>query len=143
MTPPAPAANHFRIAVADDDKDVRDLLDRYLPVLGHTVHSVARTGRELIDHCRINPPDLVIADVRMPDMDGLEAVEGINRIAQVPAILITGHSTPTAIERARALGVMAYLVKPVTENDLAPAISLARRQFDDLHAVKREAAELR
>lgn len=143
MTLPAAAAKALRIAVADDDKDVRDFLERYLPILGHSVHSVARTGRELIDHCRINHPDMIIADVRMPDMDGLEAIDAISRFAQAPAILITGHSTPTAIERARALGVMSYLVKPVTENDLAPAIALAHRQFGELSALRRESAELR
>lgn len=143
MTHPTPAAPGLRIAVADDDQDVRDFLERYLPILGHTVHSVARTGRELVDHCRINHPDMIIADVRMPDMDGLEAIEAINRFAHAPAILITGHSTPTAIEKARLLGVMSYLVKPVTESDLAPAIALANRQFGELHSLRRETVELR
>jgi two-component system, response regulator PdtaR len=139
----ATPGNLLRIAIADDDQDVRDFLERYLPILGYAVHSVARTGRELIDHCRINHPDMVVADMRMPDMDGLEAIEAINRFAQAPAILITGHSTPTAIEKARSLGVMSYLVKPVTESDLAPAIALAHRQFGEMHALRKEATELR
>jgi two-component system, response regulator PdtaR len=138
--PPAPP---LRIAVADDDRDVREFLERFLPILGHGVHSVARTGRELLDHCRVNLPDMIIADVKMPDMDGLEAVEQVNRIAPVPAILVTGHSVPNWVDRAREIGVMAYLVKPVTEYDLAPAIALARRHFDDMQALRRESAELR
>ena len=80
--------------MADDDRDVREFLERFLPVLGHSVHSVAKTGRELVEHCRINQPDMIIADVKMPDMNGLEAVEQVNRIASVPAILVTGHSVP-------------------------------------------------
>ncbi|HJZ91751.1 MAG TPA: response regulator [Gemmataceae bacterium] len=137
------AASPLKIAVADDDRDVRDFLERFVPVLGHTVHSVARTGRELLEHCRVSAPDLIIADVKMPDMTGLEAVEAVNRIAAIPAILVTGHAVPAWLDKAKELGVMAYLMKPVTEHDLAPAIALARRQFDEVQALRREAADLR
>ncbi|HKA07675.1 MAG TPA: response regulator [Gemmataceae bacterium] len=138
-TPPAP----LRIAVADDDRDVREFLERFLPILGHTVHSVARTGRELLEHCRVNQPDMIIADVKMPDMNGLEAVEEVNRMTPIPVILVTGHSVPNWVDKARELGVMAYLVKPVTEYDLAPAIALAWRHFEELQSVRRESADLR
>jgi two-component system, response regulator PdtaR len=140
--PPAPVAP-LRIAVADDDQDVRDFLAQFLPLLGHQVHSVAKTGRELVDHCRPSPPDLIIADVNMPDMDGLEAIEAVNRFAAVPAVLVTGHAVPAWLERAKRAGVMAYLMKPVTEHDLAPAIALARRHFEELQALRKESAELR
>ena len=101
------------------------------------------TGRELVDHCRADAPDLIIADVKMPDMDGLEAVEAVNRVAPIPAILVTGHAVPAWLDKAKDLGVMAYLMKPVTEHDLAPAITLARRQFEEVQALRRESAELR
>jgi len=139
MTATAP----LRIAVADDDLDVREFLERFVPVLGHSLHSVARTGRELVEHCRAGAPDLIIADVKMPDMTGLEAIEAVNRIAPVPAILVSGHAVPAWLDKARELGVMAYLMKPVTEHDLAPAIALARRQFEEIQSLKREAADLR
>jgi two-component system, response regulator PdtaR len=138
----APAAT-LRIAIADDDADVRDFLHRFLPLLGHTVSSVATTGKELVEQCRQAPPDLIIADVKMPDMTGLEAVEAIAKSAQVPVILVTGHAVPAWLEKAKDLGVMAYLVKPVTEHDLAPAITLARRHFEEVQALRRESAELR
>lgn len=145
MTPAilaAPAAT-LRIAIADDDQDVRDFLVRFIPLLGHTVSSAAATGRELVEQCRQSPPDLVIADVKMPDMSGLEAVEAINKFLQVPTILVTGHAVPAWLEKAKELGVMAYLVKPVTEHDLAPAIALARRHFEEVQALRKESAELR
>jgi two-component system, response regulator PdtaR len=135
-TPPLNSPAPLRIAVADDDRDVRDFLERFLSLLGYQVHSVAKTGRELVDHCRANTPDLVIADIKMPDMDGLEAVEAINGIAPIPAVLVTGHAVPAWLDRAKDLGVMAYLMKPVTEHDLAPVIALARRQFDTVQALK-------
>jgi response regulator NasT len=142
-TPPAAPAATLRIAIADDDQDVRDFLERFLPMLGHKVTSSAATGRELVEHCRHNPPDLVIADVKMPDMTGLEAVEAISKSVQVPTILVTGHAVPAWLEKAKDLGVMAYLVKPVTEHDLAPAITLAKRHFEEVQALRRESAELR
>jgi response regulator NasT len=140
--PAAPAAT-LRIAIADDDRDVCDFLQRFLPLLGHTVNSVAGTGKELVDQCRQSPPDLIVADIKMPDMTGLDAVEAINRFAQVPTILVTGHAVPAWLERAKELGVMAYLVKPVTEHDLAPAIALARRHFEEVQALRKESAELK
>jgi two-component system, response regulator PdtaR len=140
--PAAPAAT-LRIAIADDDRDVRDFLERFLPILGHTVNSTATTGKELVEQCRQSVPDLIIADVKMPDMTGLEAVEAIAKDAAVPAILVTGHAVPAWLERAKELGVMAYLVKPVTEHDLAPAIALAKRHFEELQALRKESAELR
>jgi len=142
-TPATAAATPLRIAVADDDRDVRDFLERFLPLLGHQVHSVAKTGRELVDHCRTSPPDMIIADVKMPDMDGLEAVEAINQTAPIPAVLVTGHAVPAWLEKAKQVGVMAYLMKPVTEHDLAPAIALARRHFEEVQALRKESAELR
>src|SRR5205823_5245013 len=118
-------------------------LEKLVPRLGHAVSSVARTGKELVEQCRRTTPDLIIADVKMPEMTGLEAVETVNRTAPVPAILLTGHTAPGLVERARDAGVMAYLMKPVTEDDLVPAIALARRHFEEVRGLRQEAAELR
>jgi response regulator NasT len=133
----------LRIAVADDEPDTRDFLERLIPALGHTVSSVAADGRELVEHCTAAPPDLIVADVRMPGLTGPEAVEQVNRVAPVPAILMTGHVDGKAVAKAREVGVLAYLVKPVTEHDLGPAIALARRHFEEVQALKKESAELR
>ena len=69
----------LRIAVADDEPDVRDYFRRILPRLGHQVVAVAQTGRELIEQCRAARPDLVITDIKMPDQDGIEAAVAIGR----------------------------------------------------------------
>jgi response regulator NasT len=69
----------LRIAVADDESDVRDDFRRILPRLGHQVVAVARTGRELVEQCRATRPDLVISDIKMPDLDGIEAAVAIGR----------------------------------------------------------------
>ena len=65
----------LRIAVADDEADMRDWFERILPTLGHQVVSVAENGRELVEHCRTLNPDLAITDVKMPEMDGIDAAQ--------------------------------------------------------------------
>ncbi len=137
--PPAP----LRVAVADDDRDVRDFLEKFLPRLGYAVNSVAKTGKELVEQCRANRPDLIIADLKMPEMSGLDAIEAVNADGPVPAVLLTGHTDAASVERAEHVGVMAYLVKPVAEDALGPALALARRQFDVIQSLRAESADLR
>ncbi len=74
----------LRIAVADDEPDVRDDFRWALPRLDHQVVAVAQTGRELVERCRATRPDLVITDIKMPDLDGIEAAVAIGRDEPVP-----------------------------------------------------------
>jgi response regulator NasT len=133
----------LKVAVADDEPDMRDFFEKFIPRLGHELVAVAADGAQLVEHCRRARPDLVIADVKMPGLDGLDAVEAIQREAPVSVVLVTAHSDPEFVERAQAVGVQAYLVKPVTEKDLGPAIALARRQFEQAQALRKESADLR
>jgi response regulator NasT len=133
----------LRIAVADDEADTREFLERYLPRLGHHVASVAENGQQLVEQCRRLRPDLIVTDVRMPGLDGLDAVTTIFREQAVPAVLLTAYADAGWVERARDAGVFAYLIKPVTEQDLGPAISLAWLQFEQFQALRREADSLR
>lgn len=134
---------HLRIAVADDESDMRDYLATILPRLGHEVTVVARNGRDLIDQCRHLHPDLLIADIKMPDMDGIDAVAEICRNEPVPVILVSAYHDPELIERADAKYVLAYLVKPIKQADLEPAIAIAIRRFEQFEALHREATDLR
>lgn len=136
--------NHnLRIAVADDEADMRDFLERILPLYGHQVVSVAETGRELVEHCQKLRPDLVITDIKMPDMDGIEASNVICRERPVAIILVSAYHDPELIERAEADHVMAYLVKPIGKSDLLPAIAIAMRRFQQFQSVCAEAVDLR
>jgi len=139
--PPSPSS--LRIAIADANDEDRTALSRHVQVIGHVLHSASRNGRELVDACRHDAPDLMIVDVRMPQMDGFEAIEALSKHVSVPTILVSGHTAPEWIERAKSLGVMAFLMKPVSELHLPPAIALARQHFDELRSLRREAAELR
>jgi len=136
MTPP------LRVAVADDEPDMRDYFTRILPRLGHRVVAAAEDGAELVELCRQAKPDLVITDIKMPELDGIEAAMRLYQERPVPVILVSAHSDKALIERAEADHVMGYLVKPIKEADLGPVIALAMRRFEQFEALRREAADL-
>jgi AmiR/NasT family two-component response regulator len=131
------------IAVADDEPDMRDYFRKILPRLGHQVVAAAETGRELVEVCRRAGPDLVITDIKMPDMDGIDAAALIYQDRPVPVILVSAYSDPGLIARAEADHILGYLVKPIKQADLEPVIALAMRRFEQFEALRREAADLR
>jgi AmiR/NasT family two-component response regulator len=133
----------LRIAVADDEVEMRDFFEKVLPRFGHQVVSVADNGKQLIEHCRELSPDLVITDIKMPELDGIEASSQICRERAVPVILVSAYHDPALIARAEADHVLAYLVKPIGLADLQPAISIAVRRFAELKAVQKECKDLR
>jgi len=114
---------------------------RMLPLMGHRVTSVAENGRELVEQCRRQRPDLVITDVKMPVMDGIEASIELNRDAPLPVVLVSAYHDADLIERAANDHVMAYLVKPVGRKDLEPAIALAMRRFEQFQELRRQVSE--
>ncbi len=133
----------LRIAVADDEPDMRDYFKKCLARLGHQVVAAAQNGRELVEQCRTLAPDLVITDIKMPDMDGIQAAIRIYRDRPIPVILVSAFHDPELIERAEADHILGYLVKPIKQADLQPAIALAMRRFEQFEALRRETADLR
>src|SRR5262249_16038957 len=85
--PAAPLTGTLRIAVADDEADTREYLQEILKRLGHQV-MLAQTGRQLAEQCKLVSPDLIITDIKMPDMDGIDAAIAVNRERETPVILI-------------------------------------------------------
>jgi response regulator NasT len=129
--------NGLRIAIADDEPEMRDFFKRMLPRIGHQVVAVAENGSQLIELCRDLHPDLVITDVKMPGVDGIDACGKIFRERAVPVVLVSAHHDPEMIARAEANHVVAYLVKPIGLADLQPAIAIALQrfsEFDNRHA---------
>ncbi|HUE72025.1 MAG TPA: response regulator, partial [Pirellulaceae bacterium] len=133
----------LRIVVADDEADMRDFFEKVLPRYGHQVVAVAENGAQLVEHCRQLQPDLVITDIKMPELDGIEASRQICQERPVPVILVSAYHDPGLIERAAGDHVLAYLVKPVGIADLQPAISIAVRRFEESQSLKRENQDLR
>ncbi len=133
----------LRIAVADDEPDMREYFSKSLSRLGHQVVAVAQNGRELVEQCRALGPDLVITDIKMPDLDGIDAARQIYEDRPVPVILVSAYHDATLIERAEADHVIGYLVKPIKQADLVPAIAIAMRRFEQFQALRQEATDLR
>jgi two-component system, response regulator PdtaR len=133
----------LRIVIADDEPDMRDYFRKVLPRLGHTVSAAAENGEQLVEFCRFYQPDLVITDIKMPNLDGIDAAMRIYAERPMPVILVSAYSDAKLIERAEADHIMAYLVKPIKQTDLEPAISLAMRRFEQFEALRREAADMR
>ncbi|MBS0209526.1 MAG: response regulator [Planctomycetes bacterium] len=122
----------LRVAVADDESDMRDFFERMLPRCGHQVVAVAEMGEQLVELCRQVKPDLVITDFKMPGIDGIEASLQICRERPTAVILVSAYHDPEPITRAENDHVLAYLVKPIGLVDLAPAIAVAMRRFQEL-----------
>lgn len=133
----------LRIIVADDEPDMQQYFCKTLPRLGHQVLAVASNGRQLVEQCRRLQPDLVITDIKMPELDGIEAASEIYRERPVPVILVSAYHDPELIARAEADHMLGYLVKPIKQADLAPVIALAWRRFEQFQTLRREAADLR
>jgi two-component system, response regulator PdtaR len=133
----------LRIAIADDEADMRDYFQQVLPRLGHTVVAAAQDGRELVELCRAKDPDLVITDIKMPEMDGIDAAVQIYKDRPIPVILVSAHQDASLVERAEMDHIMAYLVKPIKQADLAPSIAIAVRRFDQFKTLRQETADLR
>jgi AmiR/NasT family two-component response regulator len=131
------------IAIADDEVDVRDFYLRILAFLGHRVVIVAATGRELLDSCRRQRPELIITDVTMPEMNGDEAVALICREAPIPVILVSALRDAVSRDEPANYHVTACLVKPIGRKDLEESIPLTMRRFDGHRQLLLEAGDSR
>ena len=101
-----------RILVVDDEASIRDLLAKTLALAEYDV-DVAPDGRTALERMRMQPYDLLIADLKMPGIDGLSVIREAKRYkADLPVIIITGYSTESAAIEAVNLGVSGYLTKP-------------------------------
>jgi two-component system, response regulator PdtaR len=133
----------LRILIADDESIRLLSLRAQLSALGHTVVAEASTGREAVALSATTQPDLAIMDIKMPIMDGIEAAESITRTRPIPIILLTAYSEEQLVERAAQANIGAYLLKPVSEEDLMPAITLALARFRQFEALRKEVNDLR
>ena len=128
----------LRIAVADDEPEMTEYLREVLSLLGHEVVAAVGCGRELVEQCGTVNPDLVITDVRMPDMSGLEAVGELRRRGEIPVILVSAYHEPEIVAEAVRQRVIAYLVKPIKQADLENAITLAMWRFRECQQLAAE-----
>lgn len=128
--------SQIRAVIADDEAIIRMDLKTLLEELGHRVVGEAADGQNALDLTRSLKPDVVIMDIKMPVMDGLDAAKIISEEKIAPVVLLTAYSQKDLIERAKEAGVFAYLVKPFQESDLMPAIEIAISRYLELHELE-------
>src|ERR671938_1711322 len=132
----------MRILIAEDETiirlDLRSLLERS----GFEVCAEARDGAEAVELARAEQPDLAVLDVKMPQLDGIEAARRILDERPIPIVMLTAYGQQELVSRAVEAGGFGYLVKPFREADLLPAIRTARARHEELVALREEADSL-
>jgi response regulator NasT len=129
-----------RIVVAEDEALIRMDLVEMLVEAGYDVLAQASDGAQAIELVKEHKPDLAILDVKMPILDGISAAEEI--ISLCPVLMLTAFSQRELVDRARDAGVMAYVLKPFTINDLVPAIEIAISRHTQMRSLADEVADL-
>lgn len=130
--------NPLRIVIADNEAIIRMDLRELLEEAGHTVVGEGINGLKAVELAKKHKPDLVILDVKMPQMDGITAAKIISDEKIAPVLLLTAFSQPEIVERAKDSGVLAYLVKPVQETNLFPAIEIALSRWQEMQELEDE-----
>ena len=136
----AQTQSRVRIVVAEDEALIRMDLVEMLGEAGYEVIAQASDGAQAIELVQEHKPDLAILDVKMPILDGISAAEEI--IAICPVLMLTAFSQRELVDRARDAGVMAYVLKPFTINDLVPAIEIAISRHLQMKTLAEEVADL-
>ena len=131
-----------RVLIAEDEALIRLDLREMLIEEGYEVVGEAGDGEAAVRLAEDLKPDLCIFDIKMPIMDGLAAAEKIAETRIAPVVILTAFSQRDLVDRARAAGAMAYLVKPFQKSDLVPAIEIALSRFAELQALEHEVANL-
>jgi two-component system, response regulator PdtaR len=126
-----------RVLIAEDETIVRLDLRGLLSSRGFEVVGEARNGIEVVERARELEPDLVLLDVKMPELDGIEAARRILAERPVPIVLVTAYDEEALVERAVDAGVFGYLTKPFREQDLLPAIRTALARHAELRLARR------
>ena len=133
----------LKIVIADDEAVIRMDLKEILEGAGHEVVGETANGRRAVAIVRETSPDLVIMDIKMPDMDGVEAARLIAADHLAPVLLLTAFDDAELIERAKDAGVLAYLVKPVEEKNLFPAMEIALSRWQEMQSLEEELFAMR
>ena len=130
----------LRIIVAEDDIWVGREIRRLLSELGHQVVAGTTSGSETVRLVCEKKPDMIIMDIKMPDMNGIEACRIIQRQCPTPVVILTAFDTEDFLQEASESGAGAYLVKPADSTDLDRAIRIAAARFKDLEALRKSLA---
>ncbi len=142
MTTPQVVRN-LKVLVVEDEGIVAAGLKGQLEDIGHQVVGLAKDGPEAVGLATNLQPDLIIMDIRIPGMDGIEAAQTILLKSAIPIVLLTAYADEDFVRRAAEAGTMAYLLKPVGGAQLRSAIEVALARFRELDALRQEVSDLK
>ncbi len=132
-----------RVVIADDESIIRMDLREMLTNLGYLIVGETGDGISAVNLARELRPDLVIMDIKMPDLDGIQAAKILTEERISPVLLLTAFSQQELIEGAKEAGVVGYIVKPFRESELVPAIEVALSRFREFKALEKELIDTR
>jgi len=132
-----------KIMVVDDEPIIRMDLREMLENEGYQVIAEAKNGEEAVSLAHRHKPDLIIMDVKMPVLNGIKASSIIRSFSDSSILLLTAYSQKELVQDARKAGVTAYLVKPVSEDDLIPAVEIALSQKEKVVSLKKDISDLK
>jgi response regulator NasT len=133
----------LNILIVDDEALIRMDVKEMLTEAGHTVIGEGASGEDAIQLARKLHPDFIIMDVKMPGMGGIAAAKTIIEEGIAPVLLLTAYSQTDIVEQANDAGVLAYLVKPIREEQLFPAIDVAYERFKEMQGLNKELENLK
>lgn len=133
----------LRVLIAEDEPETRSIIRARLEKLGHTVVAEAENGTQAVALATTHRPHVAIMDIKMPEMDGLEAAKHIMVEAPCAVLFLTAYSDEELVEEAGTSGALAYLMKPFRKDDLAPALDVAIRRWRQIEGQVKEVANLR
>ncbi len=132
-----------RVIIADDESVIRADLREMLANLNYLVVGEVGDGLSAVNLAREVKPDVVIMDIKMPDMDGIEAARILTREKVAPVLLLTAYSQRELVDRAKEAGVVGYLVKPFREQEVVPAIEIALARFQEFSELEKQVGDLK
>ena len=136
-----PEETRKRVLVAEDESIIRMDIVETLREAGFDVVAEAGDGEQAVALATEHKPDIIVMDIKMPNMDGIEAAEKIQAL-KIPVVLLTAFSQKELVERATEAGAMAYVVKPFSPSDLLPAIEIALSRHAQIGVLETEIADL-
>ncbi|MCP4157143.1 MAG: response regulator, partial [bacterium] len=122
----------IRILLVEDDTITMTVIKRVLEINGYLLAGVASNGREAVKQTIALRPDVILMDILMPDMDGLEATQQIHKECPTPVVILTSHKSEELVEKASRVGASAYLIKPPSPSELDRAIAISMARHNDL-----------
>ena len=136
-------SDEIRVIIAEDNFLVSEMTKETLKKSGYAVVGEATNGRQAVEMTKSLRPDVVLMDIKMPEMDGVEASRQIQDECPTPVVILTAYETADLVREASTAGVGAYLVKPPDAHEMERAIIIAMARFGDMMELRRLNAELK